>query len=229
MPESAAPILTAENVRKSYDGREVLCGVSLTLRPGERLALMGPSGSGKTTLLNCLGGIDKPDTGRLALRGQPMDTLTPDGLAALRRREIGSIFQFFHLLPTLTAAENIALPLQLNKAPIAEAAVRVSQLMERVGISHRTDALPAKLSGGEMQRVAIARALVHRPALLLADEPTGNLDSANGANVLRLLEELSNETGTALVLVTHSTEATRICHRTIHLRDGLITAEESVA
>lgn len=229
MPESAAPILTAENVRKSYDGREVLCGVSLTLLAGERLALMGPSGSGKTTLLNCLCGIDKPDTGGLALRGQPMDTLSPDGLAALRRREIGSIFQFFHLLPTLTASENVALPLQLNKVPAAEAAARVSQLMERVGISHRADALPAKLSGGEMQRVAIARALVHRPALLLADEPTGNLDSANGANVLRLLEELSNESGTALVLVTHSTEATRICHRTIHLRDGLITAEESVA
>ena len=127
-----------------------------------------------------------------------------------------------YLLPTLSAAENVELPLQLNSIPVVERASRVRTLLERVGIQHRADARPAQLSGGEMQRVAIARALVHRPALLLADEPTGNLDSANGANILQLLRELTDETGTALVLVTHSPDAARICHCEIQLRDGLI-------
>jgi ABC-type lipoprotein export system ATPase subunit len=226
MTGSPTPLLAASSLTKSYDGRAVLRGVSLTLLTGERLALMGPSGSGKTTLLNCLGGVDRADGGTLHLRGQAMEKMSPDELAALRRRDIGSIFQFFHLLPTLTAAENVELPLQLNGVPSRERAARVTALLERVGLTHRSRALPGQLSGGEMQRVAIARALIHRPALLLADEPTGNLDSVSGKNVLDLIKELSAETGTALVLVTHSLEATRICHRIIHLRDGEIAPEE---
>ncbi|HWB02404.1 MAG TPA: ABC transporter ATP-binding protein [Verrucomicrobiales bacterium] len=225
----SAPLLVASSLTKSYDGQAVLRGVSLTLSAGERLALMGPSGSGKTTLLNCLGGVDRPDGGTLRLRDKAIETLSPDELAALRRRDIGTIFQFFHLLPTLTAAENVELPLQLNGLPARERTERVKKLIERVGLSHRAEALPSQLSGGEMQRVAIARALIHRPSLLLADEPTGNLDSVSGDNVLNLIQELSEETGTSLVLVTHSAEATRICHRTIHLRDGEIAAEERTA
>jgi ABC-type lipoprotein export system ATPase subunit len=203
----------------------VLRDVSFALQAGERLALTGPSGSGKTTLLNCLGGVDRPDTGRIELGGVALDTLDGDGLAAVRRRRLGTIFQFFHLLPTLTAAENVELPLQLNGVPTAERVERVRHLLERVQVSHRADARPSQLSGGEMQRVAIARALAHRPELLLADEPTGNLDSRNGANILQLLRELSDETGTALVLVTHSPEAAAICHRELELRDGQIVGE----
>jgi putative ABC transport system ATP-binding protein len=226
MSGSPAPLLVASGLTKSYDGRTVLRGVSLSLSAGERLALMGPSGSGKTTLLNCLGGVDRADSGSLTLQGQHVNTLSADGLAALRRRDIGTIFQFFHLLPTLTAAENVELPLQLNGVASPERTGRVADLMARVGLTHRAQALPGQLSGGEMQRVAIARALVHRPCLLLADEPTGNLDSVSGENVLDLIQELSEETGTALVLVTHSHKATRICHRIIHLRDGEIAPED---
>lgn len=220
------PVLEAVDVRKSYDGRPVLRGIHFQLRPGERLGLIGPSGSGKTTLLNCLGGVDRPDSGSVRIRGEAIERLDPEALAALRRRHIGTIFQFFHLLPTLTAAENIEFPLQLVGAPAAERTARVQSLLERVGVAHRAHALPSQLSGGEMQRVAIARALAHRPALLFADEPTGNLDSANGENILALLQELGDETGTAIVLVTHSPTATRICHRVIHLRDGLVEREE---
>jgi putative ABC transport system ATP-binding protein len=218
------PVLRASQLTKNYDGRPILRGVSLELRRAERLALTGPSGSGKTTLLNCLGGVDRHDGGSIDLLGERLETLSNDALAHLRRRYIGTIFQFFHLLPTLTAAENIELPLQLLGQPASTRAARVRHLIERVGLSARADALPSQLSGGEMQRVAIARALVHQPALLLADEPTGNLDSANGARVLDLLRELADETGTALVLVTHSDEAAGICHRTIHLRDGAIVS-----
>ena len=192
---------------------------------GERVALTGPSGSGKTTLLNCLGGVDRPDAGTITVRGAPVHALDSVALARLRRLEIGTIFQFFHLLPTLTAAENIEIPLQLIAVPLAERAVRVAAALERVGLSSRATALPGQLSGGEQQRIAIARALVHRPGLVLADEPTGNLDSANGANILGLLRELSDETGTALVLVTHSEEAAAICHRRINLRDGRIVMQ----
>ncbi|MEN9733659.1 MAG: hypothetical protein RLZ45_1654 [Verrucomicrobiota bacterium] len=218
-------LLRAIGVGRSYAGRVVLRDVSFALRAGERLALTGPSGSGKTTLLNCLGGVDRPDTGRIELGGVALDALDGDGLAAVRRRRLGTIFQFFHLLPTLTAAENVELPLQLNGVPTAERMERVRHLLERVQVSHRADARPSQLSGGEMQRVAIARALAHRPELLLADEPTGNLDSRNGANILQLLRELSDETGTALVLVTHSPEAAAICHRELELRDGQIVGE----
>jgi ABC-type lipoprotein export system ATPase subunit len=217
----AQSVLNVAAVVKNYGARRVLDGVSFTVGPGERVALTGPSGSGKTTLLNCLGGVDRPDAGSISVRGTPVHTLDSVALARLRRSEIGTIFQFFHLLPTLTAAENIELPLQLINVSAPE---RVAQALDRVGLTPRAAALPGQLSGGEQQRVAIARALVHRPGLILADEPTGNLDSANGANILALLRELSDETGTALVLVTHSEDAAAICHRRINLRDGRIVS-----
>lgn len=198
----------------------------MLLHEGERLALTGPSGCGKTTLLNCIGGIDRPDSGQIQLLGHDLTTLNALLLASMRRQKIGNIFQFFHLLPTLSVQENIEFPLQLLDIPPKERSERAAALLERVGIAHRAQALPAKLSGGEMQRVAIARALIHRPALILADEPTGNLDSHNGANILALLKELTEETSTALLLVTHSAEATQICHRRIAMRDGAIAHDE---
>lgn len=217
-------VLRVENVQKAYADRPVLRNVSFTVQRGERVALTGPSGSGKTTLLNCVGGVDRPDSGRIWFRDLALESLSADALADVRRRHVGTIFQFFHLLPTLTAAENVELPLQLNGIPTAQRTQRVRTLLERVQVAHRANARPQELSGGEMQRVAIARALAHAPALLLADEPTGNLDSRNGSIILDLLRELSDETGTALVLVTHSPEAARICHREISMRDGEIVA-----
>jgi ABC-type lipoprotein export system ATPase subunit len=219
---TAAVVMTASNLMKSYGEHAVLRGVSLEVRAGERLALTGASGSGKSTLLNCLGGVDRPDSGSIRFKNLALETLDADGLTEVRRRDIGTIFQFFHLLPTLTAAENVELPLQLNGVGPAERTARVHSLLDRVGVAARAKAFPGQLSGGEMQRVAIARALAHKPAVLLADEPTGNLDSRNGAIILELLRELSDETGTALVLVTHSGAAAQICHREIHLRDGQI-------
>ena len=222
MPAAAtlAPALSVLDVTKNYGARRVLHTVSFDVAPGERVALTGPSGSGKTTLLNCLGGVDRPDSGQIQLLGKRIDQLDSDALNLLRRERVGTIFQFFHLLPTLSAAENIELPLQLLRLPAAERRSRVETLLARIGLSARAHALPSQLSGGEQQRIAIARALVHRPALLLADEPTGNLDSANGANILALLRELTDETRTALVLVTHSEEAAAICHRRVRLLDG---------
>jgi ABC-type lipoprotein export system ATPase subunit len=166
--------------------------------------------------------VDRPDSGSIRFKDVQLETLDSDGLTEVRRRDIGTIFQFFHLLPTLTAAENVELPLQLNGMAAAARAERVQSLLQRVGVAERTNAFPGQLSGGEMQRVAIARALAHQPSVLLADEPTGNLDSRNGTIILELLRELSDETGTALVLVTHSGAAAQICHREIHLLDGQI-------
>lgn len=215
-------VLRVVDVRKAYGSREVLGGISFMVGSGERVALMGPSGSGKTTLLNCLGGVDRPDSGQIVLHERSLQSLSSNELAEVRRVDIGTIFQFFHLLPTLTAFENIELPLQLQGAPSDERKKRVNHLIDKVGIGARRDALPGQMSGGEMQRVAIARALIHRPKLILADEPTGNLDSRNGRGVLDLLRQLSDEMGVALVLVTHSNEAAAICHRTLELRDGLL-------
>jgi putative ABC transport system ATP-binding protein len=219
-------VIRVSNLAKAYDGRPVLRGVGFEVKAGERVALTGPSGSGKTTLLNCLGGVDRADSGSIQLAGEPLESLSGDALARLRRTRIGTIFQFFHLLPTLSAAENIEFPLQLLGMPRSERLARVDSLLRRLNLEHRAEARPGQLSGGEMQRVAIARALAHRPAVLLADEPTGNLDSANGGNILRLLRELTDETRTAMVLVTHSEEAAAICHRRIHLRDGSIVDPE---
>ncbi|HTJ79894.1 MAG TPA: ABC transporter ATP-binding protein [Rariglobus sp.] len=223
MSRDPATVLKAEAVIKNYGARRVLDAVSFSVEAGERVALTGPSGSGKTTLLNCLGGVDRPDSGSISLHNLRIDQLDSNGLARLRRERVGTVFQFFHLLPTLSAAENIGLPLQLIGLGADERRARVDHFLTRVGLVHRAAALPSQLSGGEQQRIAIARALAHRPDLILADEPTGNLDSANGANILALLRELTDETRTALVLVTHSEEAAAICHRRIHLLDGRVT------
>ena len=213
-------MLEVRNATKHYAERPILRGVSLTVAKGERVALLGPSGCGKTTLLNCIGGVDRVDGGELLLAGQNMGALDSDGLSLLRRASIGSVFQFFHLLPTMTAFENVELPLQLNAVPKAERQQRVQALLERVGIAHRAQALPAQMSGGEMQRVASARAVVHRPALILADEPTGNLDSTTGTQVLNLLREISEENDAAVLMVTHSEEAASTCHRVLRMLDG---------
>jgi len=221
-PSPDLPLLTITGVTKRFGPRVVLDAVSFSVAPGERVALMGPSGSGKTTLLNCIGGIDRPDSGQIRLGPEQLVGLDGRALARIRRTRIGTIFQFFNLLPTLTAYENIELALQLVGVPEPQRRPRVTELLERVGLAGFARALPSELSGGEQQRVAIARALAHRPALVLADEPTGNLDSANGANILELLRELSAAGGPALILVTHSEEAAAICGRTLRFRDGRI-------
>ena len=216
------PLLEVSSLTKTHAVRPILRGVSLSLEPGERVALLGPSGCGKTTLLNCIGGIDRADAGQILLSGRELGQMSSDELARVRRSMLGSVFQFFHLLPTMSAAENIELPLKLTGVGKGDRAARVASLLERVGIAHRASALPGEMSGGEMQRVAIARAVIHRPALILADEPTGNLDSATGAQVLDLLREVSEEQGAALLMVTHSDEAARACHRVLRMRDGVI-------
>jgi len=214
--------VTLENVSKSYGNREVLSGVSLVISAGERVALMGPSGSGKSTLLNCLGGIDRFDRGSIRIGDVDLGSASGEVLTRLRREQIATVFQFFHLLPTLSVLENAAFPLLLNGVPEKEALGKGREWMERTGLTHRMTAYPDQLSGGEMQRCAIARALAAGPKLLLADEPTGNLDSATGDRILELLESLTREQGITLVMVTHSETATRICDRTVHMLDGKV-------
>lgn len=218
--------LQVSRVTKSYGSTEVLRGVSLSLEPGERVALMGPSGSGKSTLLNCIGGIDRPDTGTIEIGGVALGGLDEDGLCRVRRETVSTVFQFFHLLPTLSARENVEFPLQLQGLPVKKRDARVDGLIEEVGLSHRASAMPHELSGGEMQRVAIARALAIEPRLILADEPTGNLDSATGEAILDLLASLSERHGIAMLVVTHSPQVTRICRRTLEMRDGLLLGQE---
>ncbi|MFP4281441.1 MAG: ABC transporter ATP-binding protein [Opitutales bacterium] len=221
------PLLQAHGLRKLYGPRPVLDDVSLEVAAGERIALMGPSGAGKSTLLNCLGGIERVDAGEILFDGQALHRLDEDALAALRRSRISSVFQSFHLLPTLTAAENIELPLQLLGQGARERRERVKHLLHEVDLAGRAEGRPRQLSGGEQQRVALARALAPGPRLILADEPTGNLDSGNGERILDLLERLSERHGFALVMVTHQPETTRICHRVLHLLDGRIEATQT--
>jgi ABC-type lipoprotein export system ATPase subunit len=194
--------------------------VDLNIVEGERVALMGPSGSGKSTLLNCISGIEELDSGEIILDGKNLGQLDLEGIEKMRRESIGYIFQSFHLLPTLTAYENIELPAQLIQLPDKERREKVDQLLESVGLSNRSNHKPDQLSGGERQRVAIARALIHKPSLVLADEPTGSLDSKSGESILALLEELSNDHKVALLMVTHDRASTRICDRVISIQDG---------
>lgn len=219
---STEPVLRVSNLTKAYGDRTVLSDVSFSLAAGERVGLMGTSGSGKSTLLNCLGGIDKPDSGSIEIAGNFIQEKTADELCKIRREMVSTIFQFFHLLPTLSARENIELPLELLGIHADERNERVQNLLEEIQLTHRADATPDQLSGGEMQRVAIARALAPRPKLILADEPTGNLDSKTGEAILDLLEVLSQKHDTAMLLVTHSEAATRICSRTLKIHDGAL-------
>jgi ABC-type lipoprotein export system ATPase subunit len=213
-------LLEARGVARRYGSRAVLEGLDMAVLPGERVALLGPSGCGKTTLLNLLGGLDLPDEGTVRLEGEALERMAPRRLAQVRRERYGTIFQFFHLIPTLTARENVELPLHLLKWDRPRVQDRAGHLLSAVGLESRAEAWPSELSGGEMQRIAVARALAARPAVLLADEPTGNLDRASGEAVLDLLLRLTDQEGAALVMVTHSEAAATICHRVLRLRDG---------
>jgi putative ABC transport system ATP-binding protein len=197
-------------------------GITLTIPTGEFVALMGPSGCGKTTLINLIGAIDRPTSGGVWLDEERLDLLSDDRLTKLRRTNIGIVYQFFNLLPTLSASENIGLPLLLYGLPAREIAARVARQLEQVGLTHRAHHWPHELSGGEQQRVAIARAIVAEPRVILADEPTGNLDSVAGGAVLDLLQELNREHRQTIVLATHSAEAARRAGRIVHLRDGKV-------
>ena len=218
-------MLKVSKIEKSYGASKVLRGIDFRMEEGERVAIMGPSGSGKSTLLNCIGGIDRPDNGEILFEGQILTNLSEQELCELRRNKISTIFQFFHLLPTLTARENIEFPMLLNSVSARERNEKVDELLNAVKIQHRACAFPHELSGGEKQRVAIARSLSMRPKLILADEPTGNLDSKNTDSVLELIEKLSKQHGIAMLLVTHNEEVTRICDQTITMNDGLILSE----
>ena len=215
-------MLTVKDLSKSYGANKVLREVSFSVEKGERVALTGPSGSGKSTLLNCLAGIDRPDRGEILLDGESLTAIDEYELCRLRRGSVCTIFQFFHLLPTLSARENIAFPLDLLGLTEGEKRQRVEQLLEEVKLTSRATAFPDELSGGEQQRVAIARAVAARPRLLLADEPTGNLDSATGESILDLLESISEKYKVAMLVVTHSNAVARICRRTLRMRDGRI-------
>ena len=219
-------MLESRDLHKSYqtgDAKvEALRGVSLKILPGEVVAITGPSGCGKSTLLHILGALDTPTSGQVYLEGHPLHSLNDDKLTSLRQLKIGFVFQFFHLLPTLTVEENVLLPLLLSGRADAAGKNRARLLLDAVGLADRTHHRPHQLSGGQMQRAALARALVHRPSVLLADEPTGNLDSASSAAVVDLLTTLARREKTTVVLVTHSEEVAKAADRRIHLVDGRI-------
>ena len=210
-------------------GREltILDQIDLAIEPGEFVAVLGPSGSGKSTLLALMAGLDRPTSGEIRIDGEPIQSLSEDGLALLRRRKIGFVFQSFQLLGNLTARENVLLPMEL--LGLADAPARADELLAAVGLQDRGHHYPSQLSGGEQQRVALARAFASRPAILLADEPTGNLDGATGRKILEILTGLWRREGTTLVLVTHDPAVAALADRRIHLRDGRIEKEETAA
>jgi putative ABC transport system ATP-binding protein len=222
------PLLAADRVRKIYPSGdtpvEAVREISLSVERGEFVGIVGPSGCGKSTLLHLCGGMDRPTSGAITLEGVRLDTLDDEGLTRVRRERVGFVFQFFNLLPTLTLAENIALPLLLAGRTADAADRRAHALADAVGIAHRARHFPAQLSGGEMQRAAIARAIVHEPALLVADEPTGNLDSENGARVLDLLCRLNRDSRLTILLATHAPDLAQAADRIVRLRDGLVQA-----
>ena len=226
-----SPILHLEGVTKEYgEGSarfRALDSIDLTVMQGEFFAIVGASGSGKTTLLNLIGCLDQPTAGSYMLDGTDVSKLTDDDLSRVRNRSIGFIFQSFHLIPELTVLENVEMPLFYGKVPRRERHGRCTKLLDAVGMSHRTKYYPAKLSGGERQRVAVARAMVNEPALLLADEPTGNLDSTNGEEVIALFHELHRQ-GRTIAVVTHNPEISEVLPREVELRDGRIVRHRGV-
>jgi putative ABC transport system ATP-binding protein len=222
-------ILSAQDVTRTYqlDGVsvEALRGVTVEVAYGDYVSIVGRSGSGKSTLMHLLGGLDRPTSGRLLIGGRDVAGLSPPEMAELRNRTIGFVFQSFHLLTRTSAVGNVALPLVYGGVRAGERRKRAVQMLERVGLGHRLDHRPGQLSGGEQQRVAIARALVTEPAVLLADEPTGNLDTASGQAILSLLEELNAERGVALVIVTHDAEVAARAGRQITMQDGRVLSD----
>jgi putative ABC transport system ATP-binding protein len=215
-----------ENAVKTYQIGDVkthaLDGVSLTIEEGEFMALVGPSGSGKTTMLQMMGCLDRPDSGAVKINGQDVTRLSKNKRADLRRERIGFIFQFFALVPVLTAYENVELPLLLNGGSARERRERARELLAAVGLADRANHRPDQLSGGEQQRVAIARALAPRPLLVLADEPTANLDTANGSQAMEIMQRLNEETGTAFVFATHDPRVVSYAQRVVRLQDGVV-------
>lgn len=227
MSQSFSPILEAREVSKTYriGGRaiRVLDRVSLAVAPGEFLVIQGASGSGKSTLLSLLSGLDKPGEGRILVEGRDITDLGEDDLAPMRNTTIGFVFQAYHLVPALTAMENVMFPAELRGDP--EAAAKAEALVKRVGLSERGASFPHQLSGGEKQHIAICRALINAPAILFADEPTGNLDSASGKAILELLREVQRERGATLVLVTHNPDIAATADRVLELVDGRLRHE----
>jgi putative ABC transport system ATP-binding protein len=230
-PPGPAPTLEAVEVTRTYrlEGVSVqaLRGVSVAVRPAEFLAIVGPSGSGKSTLMHLLGGLDRPTTGTVRVAGTDVSRLSRDDVARARNRTVGFVFQAFHLLARTSAVDNVALPLVYRGLRRAERRDRAAAALHAVGMGHRLRHAPSQLSGGEQQRVAIARALVGEPQVILADEPTGNLDSQRGAEVIDLLESLTAERGVAVVVVTHEADIARRAHHQVHMLDGLAVQPET--
>lgn len=225
------PVLSLKNARLSLTGNagavNILHGITLDVTPGETLGLIGPSGSGKSSLLMLMGGLERPTAGQVTLLGNDVTNWNEDGLARLRRNNIGVVFQSFNLLPSMTALENVATPLEL--AGTRDAFDRAAAQLDAVGLTHRSGHYPSQMSGGEQQRVALARATVIRPKILLADEPTGNLDGANGAAIMDMLFDLRDAHGATLVLVTHAPTLAARCDRVIRLADGRISTSDTDA
>ena len=223
------PVLSLTDVTLSLDGNagriEILHGISLDVQSGQSLGLIGPSGSGKSSLLMLMGGLEQATTGSVNALGQDLTTMNEDQLAKFRRQHMGIVFQSFHLIPTMTALENVATPLEL--AGHSDAFDRAMEELQAVGLEARADHYPSQMSGGEQQRVALARASAPRPQILLADEPTGNLDGANGAAIIDLLFGLRDRHGATLILVTHARELAERCDRVVRLRDGRVVSEDS--
>jgi putative ABC transport system ATP-binding protein len=221
-------MIELKDVRKVYDrgGTQTVAidGISLRIDKGEFVSIMGPSGSGKSTMLHLIGALDVPTSGDVSLAGESTAKMGEHALTLFRRQRLGFVFQFFNLLPTMSATENAALPALLNGVPRSDAMGLAARLLERVGLGKRLDHRPEQLSGGEMQRVAIARALVNSPVVLLADEPTGNLDSATGAEVLQMLRQLTGEQQVTLVMVTHDPSAAAVGDRIVRLKDGRVVS-----
>ena len=215
-------ILQAKDIFKTYGELQILKGVSLEVQKGEVVSIVGASGAGKSTLLHIIGTLDRPDKGRLSLNGQELDKLNEKKLSDFRNRNIGFVFQFHHLLPEFTALENVSIPGYIAGAPQKMVEKRAMELLERLGVADRAGHKPGALSGGEQQRISVARALINNPAIILADEPSGNLDSENAASLHRLFFDLRDSMQQTFIIVTHNKELASISDRTIHMRDGLI-------